>query len=47
MPRRAIARIRSWTAGRRTVIVLLAGIAAGFVGLSLFGTTMIYRKSVV
>lgn len=45
MPRRAIARIRSWTAGRRTVIVLLAGIAAGVVGLSLFGTTMIYTST--
>jgi cytochrome c-type protein NapC len=45
MPRRVIATVRRWTAGRKAAVVLLAGFALGFVGLSLFGTTMIYTST--
>jgi cytochrome c-type protein NapC len=40
-----LSRLRRWTAGKRASVVLLAGIAAGVGGLSLFGTTMVYTST--
>jgi cytochrome c-type protein NapC len=45
MPRQMLSRLRKWTAGKRASVVLLAGIAAGLGGLSLFGTTMVYTST--
>lgn len=45
MPRRMLSRLRKWTAGKRASVVLLAGIAAGLGGLTLFGTTMVYTST--
>lgn len=45
MPRRVISKLRRWALGKRAGIVLLAGFALGVIGLSLFGTTMIYTST--
>ena len=45
MPRRVIAKVRRWTAGRKAFVVLLAGFVLGVVGLGLFGTTMVYTST--
>ena len=45
MPRRVIAKVRRWTSSRKAFVVLVAGFVLGFVGLSLFGTTMIYTST--
>lgn len=45
MPRRVLAKVRRLVAGNKAVVVLLAGCALSVVGLSLFGTTMIYTST--
>jgi len=45
MHRRILAKVRKWVTSRKTVVVLLAGIGLSMVGLSLFGTTMIYTST--
>ena len=42
MPRRLVAKVRKIVASKSAGLVLLAGFAAGFIALSLFGTSMIY-----
>ena len=42
MPKRLIAKVRKFVASKSAGVVLLAGFAAGFIALSLFGTSMIY-----
>jgi cytochrome c-type protein NapC len=42
MPRRIVAKARRLVAGKKSIVVLLAGFAIGFIALSLFGTSMIY-----
>ena len=45
MPRRILSKVKKWTAGKKTIVVLLAGVGLSMVGLSLFGTTMIYTST--
>ena len=45
MHRRVLSKVRQWVTGRRTFVVLLAGVGLSLVGLSLFGTTMIYTST--
>lgn len=45
MPNRVLAKVRRLVAGKKAVVVLLAGAAISVVGLSLFGTTMIYTST--
>jgi cytochrome c-type protein NapC len=45
MPRRALAKVRKLVAGRKTIVVLLAGFVISFFGLALFGTTMVYTST--
>jgi cytochrome c-type protein NapC len=45
MLRRALAKVRKWTAGRNAIVVLLAGIGISIVMLSLAGTTLVYTSS--
>ena len=42
MPKRLFAKVRRLVASKSAGVVLLAGFAAGFIALSLFGTSMIY-----
>ena len=45
MPRRVISKLRKWVAGKRAIVVLAAGFGLAWLGLSLFGTTMIYTST--
>jgi cytochrome c-type protein NapC len=45
MLRRALAKVRKWTAGRNAIVVLLAGFGISIVMLSLAGTTLVYTSS--
>jgi cytochrome c-type protein NapC len=45
MPRRILAKVRKWSAGRKAIVVLLAGFAAGIGMLALAGTTLVYTSS--
>jgi cytochrome c-type protein NapC len=45
MPRRILAKVRKWSAGRTAIFVLLAGFAAGIGMLALAGTTLVYTSS--
>ena len=45
MPKRVLAKVRKLVAGRKAVVVLLAGSVISFVGLALFGTTMIFTST--
>jgi cytochrome c-type protein NapC len=45
MPKRLISKVRRWAAGRRAIVVLAAGFALAWVGLTLFGTTMVYTST--
>jgi cytochrome c-type protein NapC len=45
MPRRVIAKLRKWTAGRKSIVVLLAGFAIGIVMLGFAGTTLVHTSS--
>ncbi len=45
MPKRVIARVRGLVVHNKAYVVLLAGFVAGIVGLSLFGTSMIYTST--
>jgi len=45
MPRRVLARIRKWAAGRKAIVVLLAGFAVGIAMLTLAGTTLVHTSS--
>jgi len=42
---RALNRLRKWTAGRKAIVVAVAGFFLGLVGLSLAGTTLVYTSS--
>ena len=42
MPKRVIAKVRRMVSRKRAIVVLFVGFAMGIVGLSLFGTSMIY-----
>jgi cytochrome c-type protein NapC len=42
MPKRVFAKVRRLVASKRAAVVLFVGFAMGVVGLSLFGTSMIY-----
>src|SRR5574337_1260947 len=43
--KRAINKLRKWTAGKKAGVVLVAGFFLGIVGLSLAGTTLVYTSS--
>lgn len=45
MPKRLISKVRRWAAARRAIVVLGAGFALAWVGLTLFGTTMVYTST--
>ncbi len=45
MPRRIISKARRLVAGRKAVVVLLAGFVLGMVGLAIGGTTLVYTSS--
>jgi cytochrome c-type protein NapC len=45
MPRRILARVRKWAGARRAAVVLLAGMGASVLALTLFGTTMVYTST--
>jgi len=45
MPRRILEKVRKWSAGRKAIVVLLAGFAAGIGMLALAGTTLVYTSS--
>jgi len=45
MPKRVISKVRRWAAGKRAFVVLAAGFALAWVGLTLFGTTMVYTST--
>ena len=45
MPRRVLLKVRRWVSGKKAIVVLLAGFALAVVGLSLFGTTMVYTST--
>jgi len=42
---KVLAKLRSWSAGRKSIVVLLAGFAASFVILGLTGTTLVYTST--
>jgi cytochrome c-type protein NapC len=42
---RILAKLRSWTAGKKSVVVLLTGIVASLVILSLTATTIVYTST--
>lgn len=45
MPKRVIARVRGLVVHNKAYVVLLVGFVVGIVGLSLFGTSMIYTST--
>lgn len=45
MPPRALARLAKWAAGRRAIVVLLAGFGLAIAGLSLFASTLVYTST--
>ena len=45
MPRRILAKARKWTAGRKTIVVLLAGVAMSAVAIVLATTTLVHTSS--
>lgn len=45
MPRRVIAKVRKWTAGKKTIVVLLAGVGLSAVGIVLATTTLVHTSS--
>lgn len=45
MPNRVLAKLRKLVAGKRAMLVLLAGCATSMLGLALFGTTMVYTST--
>jgi cytochrome c-type protein NapC len=45
MSSRVLARLRKWTAGKSTAVVLIAGFAVGIVMLGLAGTTLVHTSS--
>lgn len=45
MPSKTLARLRRWSAGRKAIIVLLAGFFISIAFLSLIGTTIVYTSS--
>jgi cytochrome c-type protein NapC len=45
MPRRTLAKLGRWVAGKRAAAVLLTGFGAAVLGLSLFGTSMVYTST--
>lgn len=45
MPRRIIAKVRKWTTGRKTIVVLLAGVALSAVSILLATTTLVHTSS--
>jgi cytochrome c-type protein NapC len=45
MPRRIVVKVRKWTAGRKAIVVLLAGFFLSIVMLSLAGTTLVHTSS--
>ena len=45
MPLRVLAKVRRWSAGRKAIIVLLAGFAVSMVMLILATTTLVYTSS--
>jgi cytochrome c-type protein NapC len=45
MPKRVISKVRKWAAGKRAFVVLAAGFGLAWLGLTLFGTTMVYTST--
>lgn len=45
MPRRILAKVRKWTAGKKTIVVLLAGVGISVVMLILVTTTLVHTSS--
>jgi cytochrome c-type protein NapC len=45
MSRSILARVRRWAAAKRAAVVLLAGVGASVLALTLFGTTMVYTST--
>jgi len=45
MPRRILTRVRKWVAGRKAIVVLLAGMGISLAALSVFATSMVYTST--